>query len=350
MKHFKILILSLIFSFLLISCASTPKIITDNQNVSSLASLETIELGGIDQYILMRSENINNPVILFLHGGPGAAALPLYRQYNKDLEKYFTCVAWDQRYAGKTFSRNTSKTSININQYIDDCIELVIYLKKRFKKEKVFLIGHSWGTILGMNIIKKYPSDIHAFISIGQVVDLIVQENISYNFALNEAKEKNNTNAIIELSEIGPPEKRLYNNYKNKVKDIMIHRKWVQEYGGGFTHKQSTYKDIIYSYFSSSEYNLLDLIHLNTGFELSVELLSDELLGLNLNETINEVQVPVYFIVGKYDKLCPSETIKDYYNKLQAPKKEFIIFNYSAHSPIFEEPELFNKTVINLFL
>ena len=349
MKYFKNLILFFIISFLLISCASTPQIITDNQNFSSLASLEAIELGGIDQYILIRSENINNPVILFLHGGPGAANLPLYRQYNKDLEKHFTCVAWDQRYAGKTFSRNTSKASINVNQYIDDSIELIFYLKKRFKKEKVFLIGHSWGTILGMNIIKNNPSDIHAFISIGQVVDLIVQDKISYDFALKEAKKKNNITAINELIGIGPPENRLYNNYKNKFKDIMIHRKWVQEFGGGFVYKNSTYKDIGKSFFSS-EYNLLDLIHLNTGFKLSVELLSDEILNLNLNETITEVQVPVYFIAGKYDKLCPSEMIKDYYNKLQAPKKEFILFNNSAHSPIFEEPELFNRTVINLFL
>lgn len=158
----------------------TPQIRDEKGKVipGSIASLEKVYIGGVKQWILIRGRSVNNPVLLFLHGGPGSAEWPLVRDYNRSLEDHFIHVYWEQRGAGKSYSKNIG--NMHIDQFISDTRELLQYLQKRVNREKVFLIGHSWGSLLGILTAEKYPELFHAYIGVGQFVSAKEQEEISY--------------------------------------------------------------------------------------------------------------------------------------------------------------------------
>jgi len=155
---FSILAFALLLAPFILSCASTPPIRgADSKRLpGSVSEIVKIKLGGVDQWILLRGQDIANPVALYLHGGPGGALMPLVRHYTGELERHAIMAVWDQRGAGKSYSKKIPIESMKISQYLSDAHELVAYLKKRFNKKKIFLIGHSWGSILGMKLIQRH--------------------------------------------------------------------------------------------------------------------------------------------------------------------------------------------------
>ena len=169
MKQLSQIILGIILIFLLHACATTPDLHESVRidGVKPLTELVKVPIGGVDQWLLIRSANPDNPVFLFLHGGPGAAEMPLLRYYNYALEKYFTVVMWDQRGAGKSNKNSVPPESINMDQLLIDTHEIVQYLKNRFDQPKIFLAGHSLGTVLGIQAIKDHPKDFYAYVGIG---------------------------------------------------------------------------------------------------------------------------------------------------------------------------------------
>ena len=158
------------------------------KNESGLSKLEFIQIGGTQQCILTRSENIENPILLFLHGGPGMPMMYLAHEFQKPLEKHFTVVQWDRRGAGKTYTRNIpEKESMNVQQLLSDTYELVDTLTRRFGKDKVILAGHSFGSYLGAIAVTERPDLFTAFISIGQVVDDNKARDLQIDFIKKEA-------------------------------------------------------------------------------------------------------------------------------------------------------------------
>lgn len=200
-----------------------------------IETLEKIIIGEAEQWIYIRSKNSSKPVLLFLHGGPGGSAMSKLRYFNSDLEDYFTVVNWDQRGAGKSYSRSIPEEMFNIEQFVADTVEMTFYLKERFETEKIYLLGHSWGTIIGIMAAYQYPHLYHAYIGTAQVVEPGRGEQISYQYALEAASEEGNVSALAELEMIGPAPYPMDNQFWDK---LLIQRKWLAHYGG-VVHKSN---------------------------------------------------------------------------------------------------------------
>jgi proline iminopeptidase len=223
----------------------------------SIAEVNRIDIGGIKQFVVIRGKSTQNPVLLMLHGGPGSPQTPMNLKYNKELEDHFIVVNWDQRGAGGSYSKTMPDDSLNINRMIEDTREVSQYLIKRFGKEKIFILGHSWGSYLGMRTIQKYPELYKAYIGIGQVSNQRKSEELSYQFVMGKAKETGNKKAIKQLEEIGYPENGLY---KNMAKAMMVERNWVMEYGGAAYQKDKydMLRLFILPIFTCREYTVID--------------------------------------------------------------------------------------------
>ena len=316
----------------------TPAIRNSNRQApeDSIASLEQVPLGGIKQHILIRGQNKTNPVLLFLHGGPGYPQISFSRKFQAKLEKDFVIVQWDQRGSGKSYSRQVPEESMNREQFIADTIELIEYLTVRFNQGKIYLAGHSWGSDLGIRVISKRPELFYAYIGIGQVVHSEKQEQISYEYVYTKATEDGNKQALEDLEKIGFPP------YMNHEKDVMVQRKWLLRYGGVEVNV-NTMREIALGILFSPEYSWLDGIRFIRGNYFTRETMFNDIKDVKMLKDYPVVSVPVYFIAGRHDYNTPSELVKQYYKKLDAPIKEFYWFEDSAHAPHFEEPEKFAK-------
>lgn len=213
---------------------------------NSTAVLQEVELGNMKQCILSRGNDISNPVLLWLHGGPGSSQMPIARYYNGDLEKEFIVVHWDQRGAGKSNPPDFNEETMTIEQFINDAHELTQCLKNKYNKEKIYLLGHSWGTQFGIKLVEQYPEDYYAYIGVSQVTDSFKAQEIAYNWLSNKLCSKeivknkdnkgsssNNTNndkksnkKLESLKDLGAPP---YTNHHTYVKFA----KMVSSHGGG---------------------------------------------------------------------------------------------------------------------
>jgi pimeloyl-ACP methyl ester carboxylesterase len=189
-----VIVLATAVTYFLVRPDSTPSIRNPQGFLTeaSIAFLEKIEIGDMEQWILIRGEDISNPILLWLHGGPGASQMPVAHSFNADLEKDFLVVHWDQRGAGKSNPRGFDESTMTFQQFIDDGHELTEYLIERFDKEKIYLLGHSWGTQVGIKLAQAYPQDYFAYIGVGQVVDPAATQEVSHAWLLEQiAKEGN---------------------------------------------------------------------------------------------------------------------------------------------------------------
>jgi len=306
------------------------------QNKKNLL-LEKVLIGGINQWISVRG-NPQKHLCLFLHGGPGLAEMPLLHSFCNELENDFLIINWDQRGAGKSFSFFTPPSSMNLNQFISDANELITYLIKRFKKEKIFLIGHSWGSVLGVFLAQKYPELLYSYIGISQIGNWPQGEKLSYEFTLAKAYELKDKRAIYILTKIGQP--------PFKWNELIKQRQLLLKFGGSI-YKQSSYKSLISKYLFSSEYHLIDLIKFPIGIYFSLKHLWSEISKMDMTIEVSKVQIPVCFIVGRYDYQVPYECSVQYFNKLKSPDKKIVWFDKSGHTPMFEEPDKFIEVMRN---
>lgn len=220
--------------------------------------LKEVVIGGIKQSILVKGESIENPLILMLHGGPGYPLMPFSHTLNR-LEEEFIVAYWDQRGAGKSYSDEIPSNTMTLQRFLKDTLEVIQFLKCEYDKERIFLAGHSWGSLLGINIAYQHPSDVYAYIGISQVVNYVEGNKISYQFALKTAEEKNMTEKIEKLKEIGEPP------YKKGVSEVFLLSSYVFEFGGAFNIPV----DIDSIIGNSEVYSASDIDHINKGMEFS---------------------------------------------------------------------------------
>lgn len=345
-----ILLIALIGIMMLLTYPRTPAITYSQGKTipNSAAKLERIKIGGVDQWILMRGTNTENPILLFLHGGPGFSEMGLFRHFNAELEKHFVVVNWDQRGAGKSYSKKLANEPITIEQFVSDTHEVVEYLKNKFGKDRIYLVGHSWGSLLGMLMINRYPESFYAYVGTGQVANMPEGEKISYLFTLDTARKLNNQKSIKELEEIGCPVNGIY---KSGLSGTNIQRKWLMKFGG-IVYGKSNPGDIIMKIMITKEYSLLDRINFMKAMNMPSinKMVEDEFLRVNLCEQVPEVNVPIYFFLGRHDNQIPAVVAERYFNTITAPKKKLIWFDQSAHSPCFKEADKFNTLMIEKVL
>ncbi len=331
------------------SCKPYLSISTKITTPNGISSLEEITLGGIKQWIFIRGKDKNNPVLIFLHGGPGEPALGMQSSRNLDTEliKHFTVVHWDQLGAGKSYNGAIPINAMTFNRWIEDCNDLIDSLRSRFNTPKVFLVGHSGGTIVGMKIAHKFPEKIHAYVGVSQIVNYYEQQKISYNFIVEEAKKSGNTEIQNEIHAIGPPPYHIHTKELEKAE-------YIVKYGGFI--RNDVMKEIgfiLLSYLTSPEYLLLEGIKTISGKGLNFTRNSryEEIKKINFTEEVKSLKTPVYFFQGKHDMITPTVQIEEFFNNLNAEKgKRLIIFENSAHLPILEENEKYNDLLIRLVL
>ncbi len=313
----------------------------DKKIEDSIAEQRHLLLGGVKQWVLLRGRSIHNPILIFLHGGPGTSEHCFFRYSNSELEDHFLVVGWDQRGAGKSYSKSIDLESMKIDQFIADLHELVTYLKQRFAQEKVYLVCKSWGTLIGTLYCSQYPGDIAAYIGIGQVSDIQKSERLSYQFTLGEAKKRKNNKALKELQSIkGMP--------GINIEDVRRQRKWLVKFGGHVHGHSSLLHYFIPKLLSVDEYSWPDIIRLKLGSNMSTNALWPEIFDVNFFEQVPSLDVPTYFFLGRHDYCVPSTLAAEYFESLRAPFKKLIWFENSGHNSPFEEPERFNEIMISL--
>lgn len=309
----------------------------------SIASLEKIPLGGKQQWILIRGSDRNNPVILFLHGGPGTADMSLLRRYMGELEKHFVVVSWDQRGAGKSYAAMHPKASMTINQYLRDANELTQLLCLRFKQEKIFLVGHSWGSVLGMLSVRDHPGLYKAYIGIGQIADMLENERLSYEWTLEQAIKGNDQPAVKKLLDMGSPP---YSG--DWQKKFISQRRLLGKYGGEvYGSSTGAFPLVVGSLIRCTEYTWADKVNFFRGIFTTVHRVWPELMTINLKKMAPGLKVPVYFVLGRHDHEAPSLLAEQYFKSLEAPYKELIWFENSAHLPAIEENRKFTDLLVN---
>lgn len=314
----------------------------------SIASIEKISMGGIDQYLIIRGADTGKPVTLFLHGGPGSPEYAFMKVYNPFLENDFVMVYWEQRGAGKSWSKNIPPESMTLEQMISDTRELSEYLAARFGKEKIYVMGHSWGSFLGILTAWQYPELFHAYFGIGQVADQYWAESVSLDWVKEQARKNNDSKAIKTLEKISFPDAQA--DFDTWKAFLMPERKYVMRYGGGVTRELRGMGPLVKMVFTPREYTFIDKMNYMRGSMFSLEHLWLDVVNTNLFNTIDSLQVPVYIFQGVYDYQTPYIVAKGFFEQLKAPHKEFFTFENSAHSPIMEEVERFNgliNTIVN---
>lgn len=256
----------------------------------------------------------------------------------QELEKHFICVSWDQRHSGKSFKTLPDTGTLTIKQFVEDTITLIELLLKRFQQPKLFLIGHSWGSILAFKVARARPDLLYALIGTGQVVDMKRGEELSYYYVLERARQEKNHKALKALEKIGAP--------PYTTDDLFIQRKWLSHYKGDISTMDT--KKVLAIALDAHEYSAQDFIRLLRGFRLSIKLLWNEIMKVNLQKEIQTLAIPFFFFVGRHDYMTPFELVEEYYQMLNAPLKQLIWFEHSAHIPDVEEPEKFQRELLKV--
>lgn len=321
------------------SCSTSTPQIKPVGNDSPVSIVEKVKIRGIEQYISIRGRSVNNPVLLFLHGGPGTAVMPLSRIYNRELEEHFIVVNWDQRGAGLSVIRDQDYANLTLDDFVEDAFQLSNSLRSRFNKNKIYLMGHSWGSLIGIHFAYKHPEVINKYFSIGQIVHTSVAETKAYDYLLETVKD------LDDLEEIKKMEAPVGGWYKGGYKDFYRQRELLLKYGG-ILHQKNSLNDYIIDSIFSSEYGFLNVRKWLNGSKNSLTVLWPGIAAkANLFEEIQILQVPVVFFAGRYDYNTHYSLIDKYYHFLKAEKKIYW-FESSGHAPNYEESDLFNKIVI----
>ena len=325
--------------------ASTPDIIDENGNkpVNSIAELTQIELNGRKQWISIRGFDDSKPVLLFLAGGPGGTQLAAVRHELKELERYFVVVGWDQPGSGKSYDAQSIK-DITVETYISDGRALTEYLIRRFGQEKIYLVGESWGSALGIFLIDRYPELYHGFIGTGQMVAFTETEVIDYKKAMEIAGERNDTALIEKLKANGLPpyygsdvtwKSAVYLNY---LSAYMASNPSISNPG------YNTFRDVF-----SSEYGIFDKINFFRGIINTFNHVYQTLYDIDLRTDYTRLEVPVYFFEGRHDINAPTSLVEEYFDVLECPEKELVWFEHSGHSPWINENDKFVEELLLRF-
>ena len=301
-----------------------------------------LALNGTTLDFRIRGTNEHNPVLLFLHGGPGVCDRHFVLEDQAPLTDICTLVCFDQRGAGKSYTRAQAAQHMDMELVLGDAIAAVDWLRARFGQEKIYIAGHSYGSYLGILLCQRIPEKIAAYIGTGQLANGAENERISYEFVLNEATKRNDAKALKELARIGAPVDGFYRT----LDDLTTQRNLMTKYGGAARgKKQGMISSMVLPILRSPEYSLFDIAGYARGAYYNMRELWREVITCKFDQTVLKLDVPVFITQGRHDRNTPPEIAKPWIDALQAPKKEWIWFEESAHSPIREEMDKWNEVV-----
>ncbi len=308
----------------------------------SLSERATVDVGGVPQGMFIQSVDPANPVLLILHDGPGMPDWFLNVTHPPGLEQHFTVVWWEQRGAGISFSTDLNPTDFTMERLIEDTIEVAGYLRKRFDQDRVYLLGHSFGSFLGIQVAQRAPDRFHAYIGMAQVAHQIQSEEMAHA-AMLDAYRARGDNRMVERLEAAPVSVAdgMSPAYL-RLRDAAMHG-----LGGGTTRQmRSMITGVFVPVWGLRAYTLREKINIWRGKAWSRDILWEEVLHTDLTTQITQLDLPVYFFVGDHGLTADPGLSRALFDQIEAPLKGFYLFENSAHSPLFEEPE--NATAILL--
>jgi pimeloyl-ACP methyl ester carboxylesterase len=292
--------------------AATPQISGDN----SIAVLEKVELNGSEQWITIRGKDVNKPILLYLGiGGPGAGGFPANALTLKPLEDHFVVVNWDQPGTGKSYGAVPIST-LTVDRFVADAHALTEYLCQRFDRDKIYVMGLSWGTILGTKLVYQHPERYYAYIGTGQMVNTVENDRLGYQLSLELAAQKGDQALLQELRSYGEP----------------------PYFGEGMAYKYAAYNNVLFEHMGTisvqmvallvpqfaDEYGLVDKFNFYRGLVQSFTVVYPQLVDLDFTTQAAKMEVPMYFLVGRQDVNAMASLVERYYNVLEAPYKELI--------------------------
>ena len=331
--------------------AHTPPILGANGKPlpNSIASLEKVKLGGVDQWLIIRGQDVTKPVLLFISGGPGASEAARVLRFNSELEKHFVVVIWEQRGCGKSYPSINPKANLTIDQYTSDIIQLTDMLRERFDEEKIYLAGHSWGTIIGVRAAQQRPDLFHAYVGTAQMVDVLETDQIIYQMMMDHSRKTGDSQFVQTLEAQGPPP------YFGKSP--------IQPYSTLFGREYAIYEapnikdeeyrrdgDILLLMLKQPEYGWLDRIYYLLGLMNTFNAVYPQLQDMDFRLDATRLDLPVYLILGRNDMNNPYQIPEEYFNELEAPSKQLYFFEDSGHGMIWEEAGKFHDLMINTVL
>ena len=314
-------------------------VIADARKIVSGKGVEElleIPVGGTKQWISVRGHDRDNPILLVIHGGPASPEMPTSWWFQGGWEDYFTVVEWDQRGSGKTYDANDPKLigpTLSLGRIVADAVDVTQYLRSRYGKRKIFVLGHSWGSLVGLQLAHEHPELLYAYIGMGQVINARLGEHVGYETTLRIAEAKGNAKAVAELKSIAP-----YPNADGSLPldKINTERNWSVAFGGLTWGREDL------NYYSNlaqfaPEYSEADGAAINKGSQLSLGRLLPEMLNFDYSNML-EWRCPIVIFAGRHDFTTPSTVVAAWFARIHAPAKKFIWFENSAHMIMFEEP------------
>jgi pimeloyl-ACP methyl ester carboxylesterase len=312
----------------------------------SIATLEQVTLNGSKQWISIRGVSTDQPVLLWLSGGPGGSQLATARWHLGGLEDHFVVVNWEQPGAGKSYHAVDHRT-LTVDRYIADAHALILYLQQRFGVEKVTVVGESWGSALSIWLAQRYPELFQAIVNTGQMVDFVETEVYDYEFALALAADQGNTQKVADLQRQGPPPYSGDGVIMKQAAYLMDGFNYMNANPAINNDGWDTFKDLL-----SPEYGLYDKVNWARGVLDSGNVMFPQLwqADVDFRRDAPRLDVPVYFLLGRHDVNAPPALAEEYYALLQAPHKELIWFDHSGHNPWVSESAAFVDVVVNKVL
>jgi pimeloyl-ACP methyl ester carboxylesterase len=299
----------------------------------SISEKTRVTINGVDQGMFIKGRDVGNPVLLYLHGG-----MPDYflsARYPTALDEYFTVAWWEQRGSGLSYSADLPPETVNPEQLVADVLEVTDYLRRRFGREKIYLMGHSGGTFIGMQTAALAPERYHAYIAVAQMSYQLRSERLAYDYMLRRFRADGNAKMVRRLSRAPLTDTVPLPHSYLRVRDVAMHR-----LGIGTTHDmKSIVSGLLLPSLRSREYTPSEKIDLWRGKVFSGRLLWNTELATDLTKQVTRLEIPVYFFHGIHDYTVSYTEARSYYGQLDAPLKGFYTFARSAHSPLFEEPE-----------
>lgn len=302
-----------------------------------IAEIAFPTIGGVPQAVILRGRDPALPLVLFVHGGPGTPETPMLLELVPELSDHVVVAAWEQRGAGKSLSARVPPDSLTLDRMVADLEEVTDWLLERFERDRLVLMAHSWGTILAIHASARSPERYAAYVGIGQVGSPAESERLIHAWLLDEAQRRGEVRALAEIEAVGPPHG---GDYREGYRGRMRLGRWITRYGGAIAGRGDL-RPYVRAVLATPVYTAREKVAYVRGERFSLPRLWNEMQAQDLARAVPKVEVPVFFIHGRHDRQTPLQTARTYFDSLEAPSKAFVVFEDSAHSPIYEEPARF---------
>jgi pimeloyl-ACP methyl ester carboxylesterase len=309
----------------------------------SISERVTIEIGGIPQGMFIQSANPASPVLLFVHGGPGMVEFFMEQEYPTGLARHFTMVWWEQRGAGMSFSGDIPPETMTLERMIADTIEVADYLRARFGQDRIILLGHSWGAYLGIQVAAAAPDRFRAYVGMGQIAHQVRSEVMAREHLLDLYRARGDTGMVRRLEAAPVSMEDGTSEAWMRLRDRAMH-------GAGVGHMRemtSVVTGIFLPMWRVRAYTVAEKINIWRGKLWSSPFFWEDLIRDDLSVRLTTFDLPIYVLAGRHDYTTNAELSRAYFDAIEAPVKGFYLFDNSAHSPLFEEPEKATEILLN---